>query len=565
MSTSPNPVGRYEKDLSLTPSHNNHSGKEKEVNAMRNGGNKLINMLFEAKLTDKQKSVVKPDKNTELDPRSSFIYDKYQHRSWYDAKLASRESTFKSSPENGTRISGVEFDDFFASRTKGAAANDWHDSNDGSNDGSFDPRDEFKLSPRNGKANALSSRSGSSGSLHSLEFVSKSPNRKLERSMNHSLSTESAFQTRDADYCKTPKLASSAKGLSFTRTPKSGLGGRANLMSALKRMDSKREMLQTIRAFDIDQENQLISPRMISQTNRRKKNMAQQAEEISRKQGSVASDTKGRSRHHDSRERRTVGRTGSNSDDSVSKSSRKGSTTGGADSNEDPEKPRSSRRVRRSASDDNGGTKDSKERPRREPRRGVGRTRSMEEDILPSESRPRSRSRSTKRVVRRNASSDDASFQSSQHSIADVEASVASARSVTRRPPRRPRTSDDDKTLHSVRSLNESLSSRRSRDDEPRRSRGRSGGEGENSRTPSPSGGSHAKHRSSSRRRQGSVPRKPETNAISVRRVPTVRDTNERSPLVNKTTLADKSPRTRKRTVDPKFPEAGQLFAAGSQ
>lgn len=48
---------------------------------MRKGGNKLVNALFEAKLKD---TIVKPDKYTELEERSEFIYKKYQHRQWYD-------------------------------------------------------------------------------------------------------------------------------------------------------------------------------------------------------------------------------------------------------------------------------------------------------------------------------------------------------------------------------------------------------------------------------------------------------------------------------------------------
>jgi hypothetical protein len=58
-----------------------YTGKEKEVIAMRVGGNKLVNAIFEANLIDKS---VKPDKHTELEERSEFIYKKYQHRQWYD-------------------------------------------------------------------------------------------------------------------------------------------------------------------------------------------------------------------------------------------------------------------------------------------------------------------------------------------------------------------------------------------------------------------------------------------------------------------------------------------------
>jgi hypothetical protein len=58
-----------------------YTGKEKEVIAMRAGGNKLLNAIFEANMIDKS---MKPDKHTELEERSEFIYKKYQHRQWYD-------------------------------------------------------------------------------------------------------------------------------------------------------------------------------------------------------------------------------------------------------------------------------------------------------------------------------------------------------------------------------------------------------------------------------------------------------------------------------------------------
>ncbi|CAJ1940074.1 unnamed protein product [Cylindrotheca closterium] len=63
--------------------------KVKEINAMQRGGNKAVNAFFEATLKDKTN---KPDKNTDLEPRSEFIYQKYQHRRWYDASRNSNES-----------------------------------------------------------------------------------------------------------------------------------------------------------------------------------------------------------------------------------------------------------------------------------------------------------------------------------------------------------------------------------------------------------------------------------------------------------------------------------------
>jgi len=71
--------------------------KEKEINAVKRGGNKMVNAMFEATLKDKTN---KPDKHTDLEPRSEFIYQKYQHRSWYDASRSSNDGGGGNSPEN---------------------------------------------------------------------------------------------------------------------------------------------------------------------------------------------------------------------------------------------------------------------------------------------------------------------------------------------------------------------------------------------------------------------------------------------------------------------------------
>jgi len=95
--------------------------KEKELMAMKEGGNELINGLFEAKLKDKQKSVVRPDNHTNLEDRSNFIYDKYQHRKWYSAevykklKLREKADAAMNRHKNVASDSAME-EDFFASR-----------------------------------------------------------------------------------------------------------------------------------------------------------------------------------------------------------------------------------------------------------------------------------------------------------------------------------------------------------------------------------------------------------------------------------------------------------------
>ena len=87
---------------------------------MRDGGNALINVLFQAKLNDEIKANARPDCHTDLEQRSKFIYDKYQHRKWYSVtaynKLQIRKKAgIAISKLNQDSVSEME-EDFFASR-----------------------------------------------------------------------------------------------------------------------------------------------------------------------------------------------------------------------------------------------------------------------------------------------------------------------------------------------------------------------------------------------------------------------------------------------------------------
>lgn len=77
---------------------------------MKDGGNALVNSLFEAKLSD---DTIKPNKHSELNERSNFIYEKYQHRKWYDP------SSYKSKQQ-----AVVLEEDLFAGFRDGSQAND---------------------------------------------------------------------------------------------------------------------------------------------------------------------------------------------------------------------------------------------------------------------------------------------------------------------------------------------------------------------------------------------------------------------------------------------------------
>lgn len=557
--------------------------KPKEIEAMKNGGNVLINKLFEASLTKKQADIVKPNKDTELDPRSHFIYDKYQHRKWYDAKLAQDKSLFAVNGTKEKRVSSGEFDDFFALRTKSAASDSWHESNEDSFD-DFNPRVDMKPFPK--------------------------INSKGSRDFNNSISAMSGLESDPFNPDSPTKFSSSARGgLSFTRTPKaSGPDGRRELMKTLQRLDSKREILNTIRDFNIDQDDHLIHPRDVMQSDRRKKGRSSKGNEEpldsdDRRRMPTDGDVRLRTRQavslHGSEStgssgrRPAPGRTKSyGSDDGLEKPRRRGSDDGDArprvsrtpsggegsgapsrrqlpsrtksiGSEDSSSKPR--RRVQRTPSDDSqslqeqSDLKEAAGRPKREPRRGVGRTRSMGADsdhtsMSKTTTGSSIRARSTKRGVRRTPSTDENSLDGSMQSY-DADTSQISARATaTRRPPRRPRTpvGIDLEDEEEVKPLNDNPSSRRTRTDERsrRRSPKKPSSEGSSSRTPSPSGPP------STRQRSRTTPESNDTNPISVRRVHTVRD---RSPM--KTGVSP--PPTGKRPVPVNLSEdVGRLFAS---
>jgi hypothetical protein len=98
------------------------SGKEKELLAMQVGGNSLINGLFEATLSDKERPTVKPDNHTDHNLRSQFIFDKYQHRKWYSEeiykKLKLREKADIALQKHKAKTAlCADEEDFFATRT----------------------------------------------------------------------------------------------------------------------------------------------------------------------------------------------------------------------------------------------------------------------------------------------------------------------------------------------------------------------------------------------------------------------------------------------------------------
>lgn len=560
---------------------------------MKNGGNVLINKLFEAHLTDSQRAAVRPDKHTELDPRSHFIYDKYQHRKWYDDKLARRKSTFtppapigRAPSKDDPLRSSDAFNDFFASRTKDAFDDSWHDSKfeGGGNDIRFNPHDDFLTAPKVDRASIMQSlqKMNSQRVLNSIQTLGNNPkpSRKSgggSNDFNNSISAEFMIRDDDPFQPKTPEFAKSAMGgLSFTRTP-------------------KRDMINKAQSFGSDEGDEIILPRKVATSkSRSKKTKSPRDDEAAQppsRRGSGDSDELGAPRRrgsNDGEPRPRVRRSGSGEQGDIGAPTRRPPARTRSSASDDGMGYSQGRRIRRGASGegqdlelrvplkDSSHTTSMKEsptslkesahttgstRPRREPRRGVARTKSMDTDSEHSNLRQRTRSRSVKRGVRRAASSDEISFAGSleepQHVAAD--ASQVSSRSVPKRPPRRPvgRTAstgstDEDKV---TRQMNESISSRQSRPEDPRRTRRsprESGNEDNNSRTPSPT---PTKDSRSSSRRNKSVPRKPaQGNAISISRVPTVRDKGPRSPNASRSPSRQKSAST----------DMAKLFAASN-
>jgi hypothetical protein len=329
-------------------------GKAKEIEAMEKGGNSLINRIFEGKLTAKQMAVVKPDKHTELDPRSDFIYDKYQHRKWFDEKLAKEKSLF--TKPSAKRVSNGEFDAFFALRTKDAASDDWHE---------------------NGE-------------------------------------NESNTRTK-------PDATFDVLNMTF------------------QRMDSKREMLETIRGLEKETGDQNLSPRRVSQKNRRIKDIGSPSE---RKVGGTTSSNaeRARPRRNDS---------GDGEKRRVPPDRTKSASSGGSDA-----KDRRRGAARAIPMDDSNDTKLNHARSpgaglrsghsslstglvlasKISRTRGIGRTKSMDNDDCADLTRRRSKS--GKRGVRRVQSSHDAevSVEGGNPSVSmDSLDSNASSRSTSRR------------------------------------------------------------------------------------------------------------------------------------
>lgn len=94
---------------------------------MRLGGNKVINAMFEAKLKPAERKKTRPDNHTDLDSRSAFIYDKYQHHKWYNGTIYQVVAAAQAqSGDDGA----IEFEDLFSQETMEKNKGGMHESFD---------------------------------------------------------------------------------------------------------------------------------------------------------------------------------------------------------------------------------------------------------------------------------------------------------------------------------------------------------------------------------------------------------------------------------------------------
>ena len=75
------------------------TGKEKEVRAMENGGNKKVNLIFEGKLKNFGSLNTKPSAGADGRTRERFIRDKYERRKYFDASALQKAEEESSSSE----------------------------------------------------------------------------------------------------------------------------------------------------------------------------------------------------------------------------------------------------------------------------------------------------------------------------------------------------------------------------------------------------------------------------------------------------------------------------------
>ena len=403
---------------------------------MKEGGNNVVNSLFEAKLSATEQNMAKPNCQTDLDTRSHYIYDKYQHRKWYSAKKfvkKKRALGFVPPSPIGETVAVEAEEDFFALRAN-QNTDDFFDSTEAR--GNNQEPEEIHFDPNQAMRPSFELMS----TLTRMESKRQVLNVIKVIDIDRDNPNPSPKRISKAKGSKTKRLSQSARGFGDKNSfdgPDTDANSKAqsapqrdsnefevnfsfdqpNLMSALTRMESKRLVLNDLKTMDMDWDNP--KPKRISQN--LQSNSGRAKATTPRRTGSQDED--GASKTRSGSRRRPPARTKSvDSSSSHSrplrrrppeKSSSNNSKEEASGRSKPPREPR--RGVDRSKSSSN-----ESRSPPREPRRGVDRSKSSSNESTPlsrgttttttssggTNNNNRSRSRSAKRRARRVTSSD---------------------------------------------------------------------------------------------------------------------------------------------------------------
>jgi hypothetical protein len=426
---------------------------------MQRGGNKLINAIFEANLPAASKGDIKPDNTTEMEKRAAFIFDKYQHRNWYNIAAYKVMAPQVNPNRNTTRHSSFPLEpelDLFSEANMNANKMDLFStaSMSAHEDGMHGPTsvETFEKEPdsdwwkmnasKKSREAAQPSSMGNSSHDDSMKEIHFDPN---AYAGSMPAVTSKSFVPPVPGYSSTSARVTTRRNP--TRTPAfpgAAPPALANLTRTMQRMESKAKLLDELNRMDIDPD----APKP-KKSSGRSKSRSHGREKLSKKP-SFESEGSGENRGSNSRRkgvsrsksreggafstpesdghRNTVGRTASmnSSDHKTPRSSRRrgvarsssscedlNASKSGENSGTDPQPLKQT--IVKSSSDDGAKVGEQLEqtssnsgrssRLPREPRKIVGRTRSLEADFFdeaPPPPRPvRARSRSVKRRPRR--------------------------------------------------------------------------------------------------------------------------------------------------------------------
>ena len=224
---------------------------------MKQGGNKLINSIYEANLTAGEKETLRPTNQTPMEARAAFIFDKYQHRKYYDSSSLvkgsssptkrEKKAVYKPPPAFG-QSDDKDVDDFLGSR---------HNQREGSGflEDFVKDRDTewWKM---NAKQRG--------------ELLNNASESTMEIQFDPLKSGQRRFSDNGP---KSPRFGRGDSELAQRRQSK-------GLLQTLQRMESKSRLLDDIKHMNIDPDNPLPSPKRASRSSKRRER-ERQAKKIS--------------------------------------------------------------------------------------------------------------------------------------------------------------------------------------------------------------------------------------------------------------------------------------------